>query len=56
MKAEYHVGISLGFNSSAAIVNNKARLVRAISEERLSRNKNTKRIPVSAISDRKSVV
>lgn len=50
MKAEYHVGISLGFNSSAAIVNNKARLVRAISEERLSRNKNTKRIPVSAIT------
>lgn len=49
MKAKYHLGISLGFNSSAALVDNKGRLVRAISEERLTRNKNTKRIPVNAI-------
>jgi len=49
MKAKYHLGMSLGFNSSAALVDNKGRLVRAVSEERLTREKNTKRIPVHAI-------
>lgn len=49
MKAKYHLGMSLGFNSSAALVDDKARLVRAISEERLIREKNTKRIPIHAI-------
>lgn len=49
MKAKYHLGMSLGFNSSAALVDNKGRLVRAVSEERLIREKNTKRIPVNAI-------
>ena len=49
MKAKCHLGMSLGFNSSAALVDNKGRLVRAVSEERLIREKNTKRIPVHAI-------
>lgn len=49
MKAKYHLGMSLGFNSSAALVDNKGRLVRAVSEERLIREKNTKRIPIHAI-------
>lgn len=49
MKAKCHLGVSLGFNSSAALVDNKGRLVRAVSEERLVREKNTKRIPVHAI-------
>jgi len=46
----YHIGISLGFNSSAACVDNKGRLLRAVSEERLNRQKNTKIIPVRAIN------
>ena len=49
MKAKCHLGMSLGFNSSAALVDNKGRLVRAVSEERLIREKNTKRIPIHAI-------
>lgn len=43
------IGISLGFNSSAAACNERGQIIRAISEERLIREKNTKRIPVCAL-------
>jgi carbamoyltransferase len=47
---KYFVGISLGFNSSAALVDDRGQLIRAISEERLIREKNTKKIPTNAIN------
>jgi carbamoyltransferase len=46
-----YIGISLGFNSSASIITEEGIILAAISEERLIRQKNTKRIPVSAINE-----
>jgi carbamoyltransferase len=42
--------MSLGFNSSAACVDERGNLIRAVSEERLTRVKNTKRIPINALN------
>ena len=43
------IGFSLGFNSSAALVSTTDGVLCAISEERLNREKNTKRLPFEAI-------
>jgi len=47
---KYFIGISLGFNSAAACCDDKGQLIAAISEERLIREKNTKHIPINALS------
>lgn len=44
-----YLGISLGFNSSAALVSNERGLIAAISQERLNGIKNTKELPIDAI-------
>lgn len=49
MKEIIYLGISLGFNSSAALVSNKRGVLFAISEERLNNEKNTKKFPELAI-------
>lgn len=49
MKEKYFLGFSLGFNASAALLSNKRGIVAAISQERLSGNKNTKEIPFDAL-------
>lgn len=49
MKEKYFLGFNLGFNASAALLSNKRGIVAAISQERLSGNKNTKEIPFDAI-------
>lgn len=43
------LGISLGFNCSAALVSNKRGVLAAISEERLNGEKNTRKFPYKAI-------
>lgn len=49
MKCAY-LGISLGFNSSASVVDkDTSKVIAAISEERLTREKNTKKLPINAI-------
>ena len=43
------IGFSLGFNSSAALVSTNHGVLCAISQERLNREKNTKKLPIDAI-------
>lgn len=45
------LGISLGFNSSACVLGSSSGVLSAISEERLTNEKNTKRIPFKAIRE-----
>ena len=49
MKEDFYVGISLGFNSSAAIIGTESGVLCAVSQERLNRVKNTKELPFKAI-------
>lgn len=44
-----YLGISLGFNSSAAILSSERGLIAAISQERLNGIKNTKELPIDAV-------
>ena len=46
---KYYVGITLSFNTSAALCDENGQIISAISEERLTREKNTKRIPIHAL-------
>lgn len=46
---KFYIGISLGFNSSAAIIGTDSGVLCAISQERLNREKNTKQLPLDAI-------
>lgn len=46
---KFYLGISLGFNSSAAVYSSEKGLIAAISQERLNGEKNTKEIPFDAI-------
>ena len=45
---KFYLGLSLGFNSSAALVSNVRGLIAAISQERLNGQKNTKELPIDA--------
>lgn len=49
MKEKIYLGISLGFNSSAAVISDQRGLLSAISQERLNGEKNTKKLPIDAI-------
>ena len=49
LKEDFYVGISLGFNSSAAIIGTESGVLCAVSQERLNRVKNTKELPFKAI-------
>lgn len=46
---KFVLGISLGFNSSACVLGSRSGVVSAISEERLTNQKNTKRVPFEAM-------
>lgn len=48
-KEKFYLGISLGFNSSAAIIGTESGVLCAVSEERLNRQKNTKELPFDAM-------
>ena len=48
-KEKIYIGISLGFNSSAAIFKAGSGVLCAVSQERLNRQKNTKQLPLDAI-------
>ena len=48
-KEKIYIGISLGFNSSAAIFKAGSGVLCAVSQERLNRQKNTKQLPLEAI-------
>jgi carbamoyltransferase len=45
------IGISLGYNTSACVVNPKEGIKLAISEERLNGEKNTKKFPLNALTE-----
>lgn len=49
MKEKVILGISLGFNSSAAIISENHGVLCCVSQERLNRQKNTKQLPLDAI-------
>ena len=50
MSEKFYLGISLGFNSSACVISSERGLIAAISQERLNGEKNTKQLPMNAIS------
>lgn len=49
MEEKIYLGISLGFNSSVAVISNQRGLLSAISQERLNGEKNTKKLPIEAM-------